>query len=147
MSPYYAAASRQIDAAPNVLFDLVADPRNHPKIDGSNSVRSPLPGAPERLFLGARFGMGMHRKINYRMGNRVTEFLPGRIIAWTPLSGHTWRYTFTPFDGGTLVTEEWDARGVWNRWLMRLAGVGKLNQRAIERSLERLEQLALTTPR
>lgn len=142
MCAYYASASRKIDADPATLFEILADPRNHPKIDGSNTVAAPLADAPTRLYLGAKFGMDMHRGVNYRIQNRVTEFVPGRIIAWKPLSGHTWRYTFTPFDGGTLVTEEWDARGVWNRWLMKLAGVGKANQKAIEQSLERLERLA-----
>lgn len=142
MSDFYASASRFIDADPQALFDVIADPRNHPKVDGSSSVAAPLPGAPDRLYLGASFGMNMHRKITYRMRNTVTEFVPGRTIAWKPASGHTWRYTFTPFEGGTLVTEEWDARGVWNRWLMKLAGVAEANQKAIERSLERLERVA-----
>ncbi len=142
MSPYYASASRFIDAEPSTLFDIVADPRNHPLIDGSGSVREPLPGTPERLSLGAQFGMQMHRKLDYKMRSTVTEFVPGEIIAWKPLSGHTWRWTFTPHEGGTLVTEEWDARGVWNRLIMRLAGVAKANQRAIEASLVRLEELA-----
>lgn len=142
MSSYYASASRTINAAPDTLFDIIADPRNHPKVDGSNSVAAPLPGTPDRLYLGAEFGMDMHRKMNYRMRSTVTEFLPGRIIAWKPLSGHTWRYTFTPVEGGTLVTEEWDARGVWNRYVMKLAGIAKTNQDSIEKSLERLERMA-----
>lgn len=142
MSPYFAYASRFIDADPQTLFDIVADPSNHSRIDGSGSVNEPLPGTPDRLYLGARFGMNMNRKFDYRIRSRVTEFVDGRIIAWVPLSGHTWRYTFTPHDGGTFVTEEWDARGVWNRYLMKLAGVGRANHRAMVKSLVRLEQLA-----
>ncbi len=142
MSDFYASSSRFIDADPRALFEIVADPRNHPKIDGSNSVAAPLPGVPTRLYLGASFGMDMHRKVNYRMRNVVTEFVPGRIIAWKPLSGHVWRYTFTPFEGGTLVTEEWDARGVWHRWVLKCTGIARANQRSIERSLERLERIS-----
>lgn len=142
MSDYYARASRKIDATPQDLFDIIAQPQNHPKVDASQSVKEPLPGSPERLYLGARFAMAMHRGINYRMRNTVTEFVPGRIIAWKTLSGHTWRYTFTPFEGATLVTEEWDCRGVWNRWAMKLLNVAEQNTRAIRRSLERLEEIA-----
>lgn len=141
MSAYFASASRFINATPQELFDVVADPRNHPLIDGSGSVTRPLPGAPARLSRGADFSMAMHRRFDYRISNVVTEFEEGRVIAWKPLSGHTWRYTFTPKDGGTLVTEEWDARRSWNRWLMKVARVGPANQRAIELSLERLERL------
>lgn len=142
MTDYFASASRLINAPAQDLFDIVADPRNHPLIDGSRSVTRPLPGAPERLSKGAIFSMAMHRKVDYRIRNVVTEFEEGRVIAWRPTSGHTWRYTFTQMDDGTLVTEEWDARRSWNRWLMRLAKVGPANQRAIVRSLERLEGLA-----
>src|SRR5690625_3965439 len=110
MSDFYARATIWIDAPPETLFDIVADPTNHPLIDGSDTVAHVLPGSPEKLFLGAEFGMTMHNKLTYRTRNKVTEFLPGRIIAWKPSSGHTWRYTFTPHDGGTLVTEECDAR-------------------------------------
>lgn len=141
MSDYFASASRFINAAPQDLFDVVADPRNHRLIDGSRSVNDPLPGAPERLSKGAVFSMAMHRKLDYRMRNLVTEFEEGRVIAWKPLSGHTWRYTFTQMEGGTLVTEEWDARRSWNRWLMKIAKVGTANKKAIVRSLERLEKL------
>jgi len=144
MSDFYARASHWIDAPPDALFDIVADPTNHPVIDGSATVAHVMPGAPKRLFLGAEFAMVMHNKFTYRMRNRVTEFVPGRIIAWKPLSGHTWRYTFTPHDGGTLVTEEWDARGVWNRWAMKAIRAGQRNRVAMEQSLQRLQRLVAT---
>ncbi|WP_329792836.1 hypothetical protein V1227_13320 [Lentzea sp. DG1S-22] len=41
------------------IFDLLTDPSMHPLIDGSGSVRAPLPGAPGRLEPGSAFGMDM----------------------------------------------------------------------------------------
>lgn len=141
MSLDYARASVLIDAPAQKLFDIVAQPANHPKIDGSSTVTSPLPGSPDYLYLGARFGMDMNMKMDYQIRSVVTEFLPGQIIAWKPLSRHTWRYTFTPYEGKTLVTEEWDARGVWNRFIMRPLNVQALNQKSIEATLQRLKSM------
>ena len=38
------SVSRHIDAPPQVLFDLVADPTMHPVIDGSGTVRGSRAG-------------------------------------------------------------------------------------------------------
>lgn len=145
MPPYFSSASIWIDAEPAALFEIVADPRNHAALDGSQSIRELFPGSPPRLYLGAKFGVQMSRKISYPMWNTVTEFVPGAIIAWKPWNGHTWRYTFTPHEGGTYVTEEWDCRGVWNRYVMKVLGIAKYNQRSIEKSLQRLAEYAQRT--
>src|SRR5688500_10919357 len=49
---------RVIPASPERIFELLADPGGHRKIDGSGSVRGPKDG-PARLSLGAKFDMAM----------------------------------------------------------------------------------------
>jgi hypothetical protein len=136
--------SRVIAAPAQVLFDIVADPAQHPVIDGSGSVQGLREGAPERLSLGATFGMDMKLGAPYKILNRVVEFEDGRRIAWRHFNGHVWRYLFEPVDGGTEVTEQWDARTAKNRLGLRLLGFPARNRRGILATLERLEQVVGT---
>jgi hypothetical protein len=133
--------SRVIAAPAQALFDIVADPAQHPVIDGSGSVQSLRDGAPERLSLGATFGMDMKLGAPYKILNRVVEFDEGRRIAWRHFNGHIWRYLFEPVDGGTEVTEQWDARTAKNRLGLRLLGFPARNRRGILATLDRLEQV------
>lgn len=142
MSPYLVSESRVIAADPQALFDIVADPAKHPVIDGSGSVRAVGLEAPQRLSLGATFGMQMKLGASYKITNTVEEFEDGRRIAWRHFNGHLWRYRFDPVDEGTKVTEEWDARKVWNRLALRLLGFPERNRAGIRRTLQRLEELA-----
>ena len=141
MSDYLVTESRTIAAAPERLFDIVANPAMHPVMDGSGSVRAVREGNPDRLSLGAKFGMDMHLGAGYKITNTVVEFEEGRRIAWRHFNGHIWRYTFEPVDGGTLVTEEWDAQKVRNRIGLKLAGFPKRNRAGIKATLERLAEL------
>ena len=144
MSAYLVSESRTIAAPAQRLFDIVADPEMHPRIDGSGSVRAVRVGGPQRLSMGATFGMDMHIGANYKITNTVVEFDEGERIAWRHFNGHVWRYTFTPVDGGTEVTEQWDARPVWNRAVLRL-WFGNRNRTGIEKTLERLERLVTSS--
>ena len=72
---------RVIPAPPDKIFDLLADPRRHPEIDGSGSVKRVKAG-PERLALGAKFGMAMKLGVPYSMESEVIEFDENRRIAW-----------------------------------------------------------------
>ena len=145
MSAYLVSESRTIAAPAQQLFDIVADPAKHPQIDGSGSVRAVRSGGPSRLSSGATFGMDMRIGTNYKIKNTVVEFDEGERIAWRHFNGHVWRYTFTPVDGGTEVTEQWDARPVWNRAVLRLL-FGSKNRQGIKKTLERLDDLATSTP-
>lgn len=142
MSRYLVTVQRTIAASPQRLFNIVADPALHPVIDGSGSVRAGREENPQRLSLGAVFGMDMHFGTNYRISNTVVEFEEGQRIAWRHFNGHIWRYTFEAHDAGTVVTEQWDARAVWNRLLLVLAGFGKRNAEGMRKTLEQLERLA-----
>jgi uncharacterized protein YndB with AHSA1/START domain len=102
------SASRVIAASPAEIFDLLADPTQHHVIDGSDTVLAARSGNPERLSLGARFGMDMKMGLPYRITNEVVEFEEGRLIAWRHFGHHIWRYQLEPVEGGTKVTESFD---------------------------------------
>jgi hypothetical protein len=141
MSAYLVSESRVIPADPQRLFDVVADPAMHPVIDGSGSVRATRPGGPVRLSMGSKFAMDMKLGASYKILNTVVEFDEPTVIAWRHFNGHIWRYRFEPVDGGTRVTEQWDARHVANRVFLRLAGFPGRNRKGITATLERLDEL------
>jgi hypothetical protein len=114
----------------------------HPVMDGSGTVQAPQGEVPSRLHAGATFGMDMRLGAPYKITNTVVEFEEGRRIAWRHFNGHVWRYLFEPVDGGTRVTEQWDARRVWNRLVLRLTGFPARNRAGIVATLEKLERLA-----
>jgi uncharacterized protein YndB with AHSA1/START domain len=141
VSAYLVSESRTIAALPERLFDIVADPAMHPRLDGSGTVRA-LRGAPARLAMGARFGVDMKLGAPYRITNTVVEFDEPARIAWRHFNGHVWRYLFTAVDGGTEVIEQWDARPAKNRWLLMMLGFPERNRAGIRASLDRLAELA-----
>jgi Polyketide cyclase / dehydrase and lipid transport len=146
VSSYLVSEQRVIAAERQRIFDIVADPAMHPVMDGSGSVRAIRPGGPQRLALDAKFGMDMKLGAPYKIVNTVVEFDEGHRIAWRHFNGHIWRYTFEPVDGGTLVTEQWDARRTKNRILLRLMGFPARNRRGIQNTLQQLDELATSTP-
>ncbi len=142
MSAYLVSESKVIAADPQTLFDIVADPSMHPEIDGSGSVQASRDGGPDRLSLGAKFGMDMKIGASYKILNTVVEFDEPSCLAWRHFNGHVWRYLFEPVDGGTKVTEQWDARPAKNRLFLRLSGFPGRNRRGIKATLDRLESVA-----
>lgn len=132
-----------IDAPPEVVFTLLADPRRHADFDGSGSVRSQVRG-PQRLHPGARFGMRMHLAVPYVITNTVVAFEPDRALAWRHLGRHVWRYDLEPVAGGTRVTESFSWGSALVPWALELFRVPARNARSIERTLPRLKALAET---
>jgi hypothetical protein len=126
------------------LFDIVADPAMHPVIDGSGSVQEAQEGNPERLSMGAKFGMDMKLGAPYKITNVVIEFEEGRRIGWRHFNGHVWRYVFEPVDGGTRVTEQWDATHlpIYKRLGLQLMGFPGRNRAGIRATLSRLGEVA-----
>ncbi|MGZ4429956.1 MAG: SRPBCC family protein [Nocardioides sp.] len=137
-------ASRTIPASADRIFAILADPRQHPVIDGSGTVVGSISG-PERLRLDSRFGMDMRRGVPYKIRNRVVEFEEGRLIAWRHVGLHRWRYELEPqADGSTRVTETWDDSyyPAVGRLALRLLGYPAKSQQAIEATLVKLEAAA-----
>ena len=137
------SASIAIDASPETVFAILTDPQQHPRIDGSGTVRGTLVG-PERLALDSTFGIQMKFGAPYKMKNRVVEFEENQLIAWRHVGAHRWRYELEPVDGGTYVTETWDTSrlSAIARGGLALAGYPGRTQRAIEATLVKLKAAA-----
>jgi uncharacterized protein YndB with AHSA1/START domain len=131
-------ASRLVKATPQQIFDLLADPRKHSLIDGSGSVQNARVNAPERLSLGAKFGMDMKMGLPYRITNEVVEFDEPKQIGWRHMGGHIWRYVLEPANGGTMVTEQFDWTHSKSPIVLKLMGAFDKNKKAIAATLERL---------
>jgi uncharacterized protein YndB with AHSA1/START domain len=135
------STSRVIRADRQRIFDVLADPAMHPVIDGSGTVTDVQDGGPDRLELGARFGMNMKLGAPYRILNTVVEFEEGHLIAWRHFHGHRWRYELADVDGGTEVTETFDWSRARSRLSIRLMGWPRRNLAAMRATLERLDAL------
>jgi hypothetical protein len=144
VSAYLVSESKVIAAPAQRLFDIVADPAMHPVMDGSGSVQASRSGGPTRLELGSKFGMDMKLGAPYKITNTVIEFDEPNVIAWRHFNGHVWRYLFEPVDGGTRVTEQWDARPAKNRLFLRISGFPARNRAGIIATLDKLAELAAT---
>ena len=112
-----------IEASPDAVFEVLADPTTHAAIDGTGWVRESLDGA--RLTeTGQTFRMAMyhenHPDKDYEMENEVVVFDPPRTIAWKPgqrssetgeleFGGWVWRYDLEATGAsGTTVTLSYD---------------------------------------
>lgn len=135
-------ASTTVAAPAAVVFSILADPRQHARIDGSGTVRAVVSG-PERLELGSTFGMDMKMGAAYKIGNTVVEFETDRLIAWRHKGLHRWRYELRPEGAGTVVTETWDlSRYPLPARLFLSATFGSKTQKAIEATLVKLKTAA-----
>ncbi len=120
------AVSTTIDAAPEAVFAVLADPSAHAAIDGTGWVREPLDG--DRITAaGQIFRMAMyhpnHPDKDYKIANRVEVFDEPRVIAWQPGSespetgelsfgGWIWRYDLEatgPSQTKVTLTYDWSA--------------------------------------
>jgi hypothetical protein len=100
------SASTTIEAVPEAVFAVLADPSAHADIDGTGWVRESLEG--DRIIAaGQVFRMAMyhpnHPDKDYKVANRVEVFDEPRAIAWKPgtespetgelsFGGWIWRY-------------------------------------------------------
>ena len=148
------SVERVIPATPEAIFDLIADASRHPDIDGSGTVKEVKAGGPERLSVGATFGMSMHMGVRYSMVNTVIEFEDNRRIAWKAApgglvgrfaGGRIWRYELDPVEGGTLVRESWDISQDHQRAFLRLGGLPDKTAANMAKTLGRIEEIVTTT--
>ena len=119
-------ASLTIDAAPEAVFSVLADPSAHADIDGTGWVRESLDG--HRITAaGQVFRMAMHHENHpdkdYKMANRVEVFDEPRVIASKPgqespetgeitFGGWIWRYDLAangPTQTTVTLTYDWSA--------------------------------------
>jgi uncharacterized protein YndB with AHSA1/START domain len=160
MTDGYVSVSRRIEVPAERLFALLADPANHPLIDGSGMVREPV-AAVKMAGTGDTFRMNMHHDEwgDYQMHNEVVEYQASQLLVWQParveVSGpeqqevlrsarYRWGFEFVP-DGpdATMVTETFDC----SRSPEQLRGAvreGEGWRDAMTASLVKLELLAMT---
>ena len=153
-------ATITIDATPQAVFAVLADPTLHPQIDGTGWVRQALDGA-KLTDAGQIFRMAMyhenHPDKDYRMANRVEVVEPPRTIAWQPgqesaetghigFGGWTWRYDLEPTAASqtaVTLTYDWSAATAEVREFIEFPPFGKDH---LEHSLEHLADLATGQP-
>jgi len=139
-NPNIVSVERVIHAPPEKIFDLLADPAQHSRFDGSDTVKG-AHGASTRLTLGAQFSMDMRIGVPYRINNTVVEFDEGRRIGWQHFARNVWRYELEPVDGGTRVRESFDWTNGRGKKVIELMGYPEKNRKGMEATLERLAYL------
>jgi len=153
MAEDVVTVEKVIHAPPEVIFGLLTDASRHPEVDGSGGVVKPKPDTPERLGPGSVFGMSMRLGVPYSTVNTVVEYEENRRIAWrtAPLGfagrfsgGRIWRYQLEPAEGGTLVQESWDVTNDKQRSILKVVAAKQM-KRAMEKTLDRIEELTATT--
>lgn len=140
MASRIVSRSVTVPAPAEAIFDLLASPSGHAKIDGSGTVQGPAE-QEQRLYLGATFGMRMRMGLPYRISNEVVEFDKNRRIAWRHIGGHIWRWELEPVEGGTKVTESFDYAPARSPRMLELTGTPRRNAKAIEQTLSNLTAL------
>ena len=135
-----------VDATPEQVFALLADPRKHPELDGGGTVRRGISGPP-RLSAGAKFGMRMKMfGVPYVIRNEVVEYDENRLIAWRHPGHHVWRWELAPATGSTeaepktTVTETFDYGPARSPAFLEKTGFVGKNTVGIEKTLAALQQ-------
>ncbi len=153
------SVSRSIAAPAARIFRVLADPANHPALDGSGMLR-PVPGQPVPSRVGDTFTMAMYLPGlgDYLMLNRIIAFEQDRRIVWEPTpgdavasrnaelpvgasQGYSWGFQLQPDGDRTIVSELFDcteaAQGIRDA-----VQNGQSWLPAMHQSLERLDALA-----
>ena len=142
--PRVVRASREIAAAPEPIFELIADPAAQPRWDGNDNLAAAPAGQRVRRA-GDVFTMTLTR--GSIRENHVVEFDEGRRIAWMPAEpgrarpGHLWRWELEPAGASrTRVTCTYD----WTRLTdeTRLPRARATTADRLRASLDRLAALA-----
>ena len=141
--PNTAAARITIEAPANKIFELIASPAAHQRFDGSGTIQRAISG-PERLFLGAQFGMAMKIKVPYRIKNTVVAFEENKKITWCHMMKWTWSYELNAVSPTqTVVTESFDASNIpaFAQWWLKRTGSMARNPKWIAKSLVALKAI------
>ncbi|OMC02901.1 polyketide cyclase [Mycobacterium sp. NS-7484] len=138
------AASREIAAPAEVIFELIADPAQQPRWDGNDNLAE-APAGQRVREVGDVFTMTITQGSDRQ--NHIVEFEESRLIAWRPSEvgkeppGHLWRWQLEPLgDNRTLVTHTYD-------WLQltdekRLVRAQATTADKLRASIDRLAALA-----
>lgn len=90
MTEQRVSASRRIQASAHALFEIVASPQGHVRIDGSGMLEA-APDAQPLTAVGDVFDVDMDRTplndipglVKYTVRNTVTQIVPDHLVEWT----------------------------------------------------------------
>lgn len=138
------SASREIAAAPDAIFELIADPAQQPRWDGNDNLTEAATGQRVRA-VGDVFRMLVHSGTVRE--NHIVEFEEGRRIAWLPSEegkeppGHLWRWEIEPVgEHVSRVTHTYDWTNLTEEKRLERARVTTADKLAA--SIERLATLS-----
>ncbi len=111
-APRVVTASREIEASPRRIFELIADPARQPLWDGNENLARAADGQRVRavgdVFVTTLTNGGDRE-------NHVVDFVEGQRIAWNPSEpgsrppGHRWAWELEPLgENRTRVTHTYD---------------------------------------
>jgi uncharacterized protein YndB with AHSA1/START domain len=158
MSDERIEVTRRIAAPARAIFAVVSDPEGHVEIDGSGMLEA-APDARRITAAGQTFAMDMDREPlgdvplgKYQVTNRVTRFVPDRLVEWTvgltgnPGLGHVYGWQLEPVqDDETDVTNYCDWSGLPDEARERTAGRWPIVPvEMLERSVENLDRIVTT---
>ncbi|MDA3039203.1 MAG: polyketide cyclase [Actinomycetota bacterium] len=110
--PRIIVASREVQAPPGRIFELIAEPTRQPEWDGNDNLAE-CPSGQRVRAVGDVFSMTL--TMGAVRENHVVEFTEGERIAWRPAKpgrapvGHLWRWQIERLDTDrSLVTHTYD---------------------------------------
>jgi uncharacterized protein YndB with AHSA1/START domain len=147
--------SRVIDAPPERIFAVLADPARHHELDGAGMLRGLESGDAPITAVGQAFVMNMNQDGigDYQMRSEIVVYEADRRIGWAPAihppgalahvigeldpSGHTYAWELEPAgDGRTKVTHTYDWSGVRDQNALGL--YPRVSKEQMEGSLDRV---------
>lgn len=151
MTETRTTASREINAAPKDIFDLLSNPARHHETDPSGSVVSTDKG--ERLkHVGDIFRMNMVKGdgSEYQTENKVFALVPDRVIGWQNMKnltsdvevGSKWLYELEPVDATTSkLSLTYDSSEIENPQVQALAKEKFAIESNLEASLAKIAEV------
>ena len=155
MTEQRVSARRRIRASAHALFEIVASPEGHVRIDGSGMLEA-APDSQPLTAVGDVFDVAMDRTplndipglVKYSVRNTVTQIVPDRLVEWTigpvgqPPFGHVYGWQLDAVsDTETDVTNYCD----WTDIVQALRDAGRtwpiVPVEMLEESLAKLERL------
>jgi hypothetical protein len=143
-----ASASREVCAAADRIFELIADPSRHPEWDGNNNLAEAARGQRVRA-VGDVFSMTL--TMGSVRENHIVEFTEGRLIAWKPAEpgqapiGHLWRWEVEPIgEERSLVVHTYDWTDLQDE--SRYERARATTSERLAASIDRLAALVLLPP-
>lgn len=134
--------SKTINASPQAIFEVIANPHRHQELDGSGTIKGIVDG-PQKLELGSKFAMSIQQGVPYRTYSKVIEYKENELIAWTHIGKHVWKYELEKNGESTIVTQSWDFSicPSWEQAGLRILRYPARNRKSMEITLEKLAKL------